>query len=132
MILLWVMSILMYLTWAIAQLEGYLALEIKTNAIYQAYVHDFQKTERTLLACEKGLFEPALVESSKPAAEGFADGCQIEALGPVESISRTQGTPQQKYLYQIRAGNRIRIESTVIVDHFAGTMTRLNWQQLYD
>ena len=122
----------MYLTWAIAQLEGYLALEIKTNAIYQAYVHDFQKTERTLLACEKGLFEPALVESSKPAAEGFADGCQIEALGPVESSSRTQGTPQQKYLYQIRAGNRIRIESTVVVDHFAGTKTRLNWQQLYD
>lgn len=132
MILLWVMSILMYLTWAIAQLEGYLALEIKTNAIYQAYVHDFQKTERTLLACEKGLFEPALLESSKPAAEGFADGCQIEALGPVESSSRTQGTPQQKYLYQIRAGNRIRIESTVVVDHFAGTKTRLNWQQLYD
>ena len=132
MILLWVMSILMYLTWAIAQLEGYLALEMKTNAIYQAYVHDFQKTERTLLACEKGLFEPALVESSKPAAEGFADGCQIEALGPVESSSRTQGTPQRKYLYQIRAGNRIRIESTVIVDHSAGTKTRLNWQQLYD
>jgi hypothetical protein len=132
MILLWVMSILMYLTWAIAQLEGYLALEIKTNAIYQTYVHDFQKTERTLLACEQGLLEPALVESSKPAAEGFADRCQIGALGPVESSSRTQGTPQRKYLYQIRAGNRIRIESTVVVDHFAGTMTRLNWQQLYD
>jgi hypothetical protein len=131
MILLWVMSILMYLTWAIAQLEGYLALEIKTNAIYQTYVHDFQKTERTLLACEQGLLEPALVESSKPAAEGFADRCQIEALGPVESSSRTQGTPQQKYLYQIRAGNRIRIESTVVVDHFSGTKTRLNWQQLY-
>ena len=45
----------MYLTWAIAQLEGYLALEMKTNAIYQAYLHDFQKTERTLLACEQGL-----------------------------------------------------------------------------
>lgn len=122
----------MYLTWAIAQLEGYLALEIKTNAIYQTYVHDFHKTERTLLACEQGLLEPALVESSKPAAEGFADRCRIEALGPVESSSRTPGTPQQKYLYQIRAGNRIRIESTVVVDHFAGTKTRLNWQQLYD
>ena len=122
----------MYLTWAIAQLEGYLALEIKTNAIYQAYVHDFQKTERTLLACEQGLLEPALVESSNPSAEGFADRCRIEALGPVESSSRTQGTPQHKYLYQIRAGNRIRIESTVIVDHSAGTMTRLNWQQIYD
>ena len=122
----------MYLTWAIAQLEGYLVLEIKTNAIYQAYVHDFQKTERTLLACEQGLLEPALVELSKPAAEGFADRCRIEALGPVESSSRTQGTPQRKYLYQIRAGNRIRIESTVVVDHFAGTKTRLNWQQLYD
>lgn len=122
----------MYLTWAIAQLEGYLALEIKTNAIYQTYVHDFHKTERTLLTCEQGLLEPALVESSKPSAEGFADRCRIEALGPVESSSRTQGTPQQKYLYQIRAGNRIRIESTVVVDHFAGTKTRLNWQQLYD
>ena len=132
MILLWVMSILMYLTWAIAQLEGYLALEMKTNAIYQAYLHDFQKTERTLLACEQGLLEPALVESSKPAAEGFADRCQIGALGPVESSSRAQGTQQQKYVYQIRAGNQMRIESTVIVDHFAGTMTRLNWQQLYD
>ena len=122
----------MYLTWAIAQFEGYLALEMKTNAIYQAYVHDFKKTERTLLAYEQGLLEPALVASSKPAAEGFADRYRIEALGPVESSSRTQGTPQQKYLYQIRAGNRIRIESTVIVDHSAGTMTRLNWQQLYN
>ena len=132
MILLWVMSILMYLTWAIAQLEGYLALEMKTNAIYQAYLHDFQKTERALLACEQGLLEPALVESSKPSAEGFSDRCRIEALGPVVPSSRTQEIPQRKYLYQIRAGNRIRIESTVIVDHFAGTMTRLNWQQLYD
>ena len=94
----------MYLTWAIAQLEGYLALEIKTNAIYQAYVHDFQKTERTLLACEQGLLEPALVESSKPAAEGFADRCQIEALGPVESSSRTQGTPQRKYSIKLGQG----------------------------
>ena len=132
MILLWVMSILMCLTWAIAQLEGYLALEIKTNAIYQAHNHDFQKTERTLLACEQSLLEPALLGSSKPAVEGFADRCPIEALGPVESSSRTQGTPQQKYLYQIRVGNRIRIESTVIADHFAGTITRLNWRQLYD
>ena len=122
----------MYLTWAIAQLEGYLALEMKTNAIYQAYLHDFQQTEHTLLACEQSLLESVLLDSSKPVAEGFADRCRIEALGPIESSSRTQGTPQQKYLYQIRVGNRIRIESTVIADHFAGTITRLNWQQLYD
>ena len=132
MILLWVMSILMYLTWAIAQLEGYLALEIKTNAIYQAHNHDFQQTEHTLLACEQSLLEPTFLDSSKPAVEGFADRCRIEVLGPTESSSRAQGTQQQKYVYQIRAGNQMRIESTVIVDHFAGTMTRLNWQQLFD
>ena len=122
----------MYLTWAIAQLEGYLALEMKTNAIYQAHNHDFQQTEHTLLACEQSLLKSVLLDSSKPVAEGFADRCRIESLGPVVPSSRTQEIPQQKYLYQIRAGNRIRIESTVIVDHFAGTMTRLNWQQLYD
>ena len=122
----------MYLTWAIAQLEGYLALEIKTNAIYQAHNHDFQQTEHTLLACEQSLLKSVLLDSSKPVAEGFAYRCRIEALGPAESSSRAQGTQQQKYVYQIRAGNRIRIESTVIVDHFAGTMTRLNWQQLFD
>jgi len=69
----------MYLTWAIAQLEGYLALEIKTNAIYQAHNHDFQQTEHTLLACEQSLLESALLDSSKPVAEGFADRCRIEA-----------------------------------------------------
>jgi hypothetical protein len=132
MILLWVMSILMYLTWAIAQLEGYLALEMKTNAIYQAHNHDFQQTEHTLLACEQSLLKSVLLDSSKPVAEGFAYRCRIEALGPAESSSRAQGTQQQKYVYQIRAGNQMRIESTVIVDHFAGTMTRLNWQQLFD
>ena len=77
----------MYLTWAIAQLEGYLVLEMKTNAIYQADVHDFQKTERTLLTCEQSLLEPALLESSKPAAEEFADRCRIEALGPVVQVA---------------------------------------------
>ena len=122
----------MYLTWAIAQLEGYLALEMKTNAIYQAHNHDFQQTEHTLLACEQSLLKSVLLDSSKPVAEGFADRCRIEALGPVVPSSRTQEIPQRKYVYQIRAGNQMRIESTVIVDHFAGTMTRLNWQQLFD
>ena len=55
MILLWVMSILMYLTWAITQLEQYLVLELKTIAVYQGHLEDFQKTEHVLLACEKSL-----------------------------------------------------------------------------
>ena len=132
MILLWVMSILIYLTWAIAQLEGYLVLEMKTIAIYQAHLNDFQKTERTLLACEQSLIEPTLLESSTPAVEMFADGCRIEAIGPVEPRSKPKGALHQKYLYRIRAGDHIRIASTVIVDHRNRTMTRLNWQPLYD
>ncbi|MEY3540455.1 MAG: hypothetical protein RL184_526, partial [Pseudomonadota bacterium] len=31
------MSILMYLTWAITQLEQYLVLELKTIAVYQGH-----------------------------------------------------------------------------------------------
>ena len=55
----------MYLTWAITQLEQYLVLELKTIAVYQGHLEDFQKTEHVLLACEQSLLEPASLETSQ-------------------------------------------------------------------
>jgi hypothetical protein len=141
MILLWVMSILMYLTWAITQLEQYLVLELKTIAVYQGHLEDFQKTEHVLLACEQSLLEPASLESSQlkitysqSPAKSTQMPCIIEAIGLVEPRKGSSKNVIQnpKSLYHIRVGDRIRMESTMIVDHLAGTLTRLNWQQLYD
>ena len=141
MILLWVMSILMYLTWAITQLEQYLVLELKTIAVYQGHLEDFQKTEHVLLACEQSLREPASLESSQlkitysqSPAKSTPMPCIIEASGLVEPSKESSKNviPNPKRLYHIRVGDRIRMESTIVVDHLARTLTRLNWQQLYD
>jgi hypothetical protein len=143
MILLWVMSILMYLTWAITQLGQYLVLELKTIAVYQGHLEDFQKTEHVLLAYEQSLLEPASLESSQlkitysqSPAKSTPMPCIIEASGLVEpskeSSKNVIPNPNPKRLYHIRVGDRIRMESTIVVDHLAGTLTRLNWQQLYD
>ena len=58
----------------------------------------------------------------------------IEASGLVEPRKGSSKNVIQnpKRLYHVRVGDRIRMESTMIVDHLAGTLTRLNWQQLYD
>ena len=131
----------MYLTWAITQLEQYLVLELKTIAVYQGHLEDFQKTESVLLACEQSLLEPASLEPSqlkithsKSPARRTPMPCMIEASGLVvpSKESHKNAIPNQKRLYQVRAGNHVRMESTVIVDHLAGTLIRLNWQQLYD
>lgn len=144
MIVLWVMSILVYLTWAIVQLEYYLTLDIKSTAIQQTYLESFQKAEHTLLACEQSLLDSHpfdLTQSktlqhsitSKPKQQSPIQKCEIETIGPVAPRGGSKKeTLQQKYLYHIRAGDHIRIASTVIVDHRNGTMTRLNWQQLHD
>ena len=55
MILLWVMSLVTALSWAILQLESSLALEIRTQALVQRSLDQFQRTEEALLNCEMHL-----------------------------------------------------------------------------
>ncbi|NCV04083.1 MAG: hypothetical protein EBV46_06520 [Burkholderiaceae bacterium] len=55
MILLWVMSLLLYLAWTVAQLESMLALEIQSQAIQVRYQSEFEKAEALLAHCEDRL-----------------------------------------------------------------------------
>jgi hypothetical protein len=134
MILLWLMSFLMYLAWAITQLEHHLVLEIKTMAVQASHTEAFEQAERALLECEQGLTESISHAQSKPGADDALGRCQIEILASSEPIKggKHKSTIHQRRLYRIQVGDQVRLQSTIIVDHQSGIVTRLNWQQLYE
>lgn len=123
MILLWVMSILMYLSWAVTQLEHSLSLEIKTMAVYQSQMELFQKTENHLLLCEQSLLANAPLRD-----------CRIELIAVQAPNKTKQGKVKLDHTkrYQVRVGDRVRLQSTVLHDLERGTIQRINWQQLYE
>jgi hypothetical protein len=60
--------------------------------------------------------------------------CQIEIItaGEPGKSGKHKATIHQRRFYRIHVGNQVRIQSTVVVDDQRGTLTRLNWQQLYE
>ena len=68
MILLWVMSLLLYLAWAVAQLESVLALEIQSQATQAQYQSEFERAESLLIQCEDQL-RTFLIHEPNPSQE---------------------------------------------------------------
>lgn len=134
MILIWLMSILMYLAWTITQLEHHLVLEIKAMAVQASHIEAFERAEQALLECEQGLTKSISDAHSNPDTGEASERCQIEIVGTGELSKGGKHKPavEQRRLYRIHAGNQVRIQSTVVVDDQRGIVTRLNWQQQYE
>ncbi|NCZ80386.1 MAG: hypothetical protein EBY91_07065, partial [Burkholderiaceae bacterium] len=83
MILIWVMSLLLYLAWTVAQLESVLALEIQSQAIQVRYQSEFEKAEALLEQCEDRL-KRLLIDESDSVEMDFNSldlvGCQLKLI----------------------------------------------------
>jgi hypothetical protein len=125
MILLWVMSILVSLTWAIAQLEALLHLDIKTAAIYQRRIDAFQQAERALLSCERHLV--TLVQDGK---SGAVEHCKIRRITQYEQVSPEGSQLSSEHLFEVIAGDRLRLRTVVRYRPTSGNQIRISWQPI--
>ena len=135
MILLWVMSLLLYLAWAVAQLESVIALEIQSQATQVQYLSQFERAEALLTQCEDQL-RRSLIHEPNPSQE------DLDVLGPedcpLKLMSATQMVHQQKHpmknmlLVEMEVGQGIRLRSALRYQISSQHLSRINWQLIYE
>ena len=125
MILLWVMSLVTALSWAIAQLESSLVLEIRTQALFQRSLDQFQRTEEALLNCEghfMNLSHSEIKELEPPSDQvnrAFLEApCRIRMIAPT--------------LYEIQSIQGIHLRSVLLYQAKNHCFKRISWQRVYN
>jgi hypothetical protein len=134
MILLWVMSLLLYLAWAVSQLESVLALEIQSQATQVRYQSEFERAEALLAQCEDQLRTLLIheLDSSQDFDALGSEGCRLKLM------SRTQMVHQQKHpikntlLIELEVGQGIRLRSALRYQIASQHLSRINWQPIYE
>lgn len=135
MILLWVMSLLLYLAWTVAQLESVLALEIQSQAIQVRYQSEFEKAEALLVQCEDRL-RTLLIHESDSAEIDFNSldlvGCQLKLIS--NSATPNLNNPQMINIrwIEMEVGQGIRLRSVFRYQITSHQLSRINWQILYE
>jgi hypothetical protein len=135
MILLWVMSLLLYLAWTVAQLESVLALEIQSQAIQVRYQSEFEKAEALLVQCEDRL-RTLLIHESDSAEIDFNSldlvGCQLKLIS--NSATPNLNNPQMINIrwIEMEVGQGIRLRSVLRYQITSQQLSRINWQILYE
>jgi hypothetical protein len=135
MILLWVMSLLLYLAWTVAQLESVLALEIQSQAIQVRYQSEFEKAEALLEQCEDRL-RTLLIHESDSAEIDFNSldlvGCQLKLIS--NSATPNLNNPQMINIrwIEMEVGQGIRLRSVLRYQISSQQLSRINWQILYE
>ncbi len=137
MILLWVMSLLLYLAWAVAQLELVLALEIQSQAMQVQYQSEFERAEVLLAQCEDRLRTFLIHEPDPdPSKENF-DSLGLEDCR-LKLISKPQMAHQQKHLMkntllvEMEVGQGIQLRSVLRYQIPSQHLSRINWQPIYE
>ena len=138
MILLWVMSLLLYLAWTVAQLESVLALEIQSQAIQVRYQSEFEKAEALLAHCEDRL-KRLLIHESDSAEMDFnsldLEGCRPKLISNFgNSATPNLNNPQMMKVHwiEIEVGQSIRLRSVFRYQITIQQLSRINWQILYE
>ena len=138
MILLWVMSLLLYLAWTVAQLESVLALEIQSQAIQVRYQSEFEKAEALLEQCEDRL-KRLLINESDSAEIDFNSldlvGCRLKLISNLgNSAIPNLNNPQMMKVrwIEIEVGQGIRLRSVLRYQITSQQLSRINWQILYE
>ena len=138
MILLWVMSLLLYLAWTVAQLESVLALEIQSQAIQVRYQSEFEKAEALLAHCEDRLKRLLIYEADSVEMDfNFLDleGCRPKLISNFgNSAIPNLNNPQMMKVrwIEIEVGQGIRLRSVLRYQITSQQLSRTNWQILYE
>lgn len=138
MILLWVMSLLLYLAWTVAQLESVLALEIQSQAIQVRYQSEFEKAEALLAHCEDRL-KTLLIHESDSVEMDFnsldLEGCRPKLISNFgNSATPNLNNPQMTKVrwIEMEVGQGIRLRSVLRYQITSQQLSRINWQILYE
>lgn len=138
MILLWVMSLLLYLAWTVAQLESVLALEIQSQAIQVRYQSEFEKAEALLAHCEDRL-KRLLIDESNSVEMDFnyldLEGCRPKLISNFgNSATPNLNNPQMINIrwIEMEVGQGIRLRSVLRYQISSQQLSRINWQILYE
>jgi len=138
MILLWVMSLLLYLAWTVAQLESVLALEIQSQAIQVRYQSEFEKAEALLAHCEDRL-RTLLIHEADSAEIDFNSldlvGCRPKLISNFSnSATPNLNNPQMMKVrwIEMEVGQGIRLRSVLRYQITSQQLSRINWQILYE
>ena len=138
MILLWVMSLLLYLAWTVAQLESVLALEIQSQAIQIRYQSEFERAEALLAHCEDRLKRLLIDESNSVEMDfNFLDleGCRPKLISNFgNSATPNLNNPQMINIrwIEMEVGQGIRLRSVLRYQISSQQLSRINWQILYE
>ena len=138
MILLWVMSLLLYLAWTVAQLESVLALEIQSQAIQVRYQSEFEKAEALLAHCEDRLKRLLIYESDSVQMDFNSldlEGCRPKLISNFgNSATPNLNNPQMMKVrwIEIEVGQGIRLRSVLRYQITSQQLSRINWQILYE
>jgi hypothetical protein len=138
MILLWVMSLLLYLAWTVAQLESVLALEIQSQAIQVRYQSEFEKAEALLAHCEDQLKRLLIYESDSVEIDfNSLDlvGCRPKLISNFgNSAIPNLNDPQMTKVrwIEMEVGQGIRLRSVLRYQITSQQLSRINWQILYE
>ena len=138
MILLWVMSLLLYLAWTVAQLESVLALEIQSQAIQVRYQSEFEKAEALLEQCEDRL-RTLLIHEAGSAEIDFnsldLEGCRPKLISNFGNTAIPNlNNPQMINIrwIEMEVGQGIRLRGVFRYQIRIQQLSRINWQILYE
>jgi hypothetical protein len=135
MILLWVMSILLYLAWAVAQLESVLALEIQSQAMQAQYQSQFERVEVLLAQCEDRL-RTLLIHEPDSSQEGVEvsgpEGCRLKLISKAQMVHQQKHPIKNTLLIEMEVGQGIRLRSVLRYPIASQHLSRINWQPIYE
>ncbi len=135
MILLWVMSLLLYLAWAVAQLESVLALEIQSQATQVRYQSEFERAEVLLAQCEDRL-RTLLIHEPNPSQEYFdslgLEGCRLKLINKPQMAHQQKHPIKNMLLLEMEVDQEIRLRSVLCYPIASQHLSRINWQRIYE
>ncbi len=135
MILLWVMSLLLYLAWTVTQLESVLALEIQSQASQIQYQSAFEGAETLLAQCEDRL--STLLSHDPDATEEHLEvlipmGCQARFMSNPGKVDFNNRYMKHMRFIELEAGQRIRLRSVLRYEITNQKIIRINWQLIHE
>ncbi len=135
MILLWVMSVLLYLAWAVAQLESLLALEIQSQATQVRYQSEFERAEALLAQCEDRL-RTLLIHEPNPSQEYFdslgLEGCRLKLINKPQMAHQQKHPIKNMLLLEMEVDQEIRLRSVLRYPIASQHLSRINWQRIHE
>ena len=109
MILAWVISLLLLCSSLIAHLERLSALRIVEAKTMEVAQKHFHAAEKSALDCEKNLTTLTNLEEN---------ACFVQSVG--------------KNRWLISSKDKPAIQIGVVIDEASGTVTRINWRQVFE